>query len=191
MNTQAATTSAAGAPVVNGIRTMLGIAGIVATVVGVLVLFWPARTAAAITAVIGAYALIVGVVHLATAIFSKELGGWARTGRIVLGALAIVAGIVIFANLGAATATLALFVGIFVGIMWIVEGVVSLTKLDRAGAPSLTVVFAVLSIVAGIVMVLSPLWGAVVLWWVAGISLIVLGIMQIVRAFSFGKEAKA
>jgi uncharacterized membrane protein HdeD (DUF308 family) len=33
----------------------------------------------------------------------------------------------------------------------------------------------------------SPLWGAVVLWWLIGISAVVMGIIQIGRAFSFGK----
>jgi len=35
----------------------------------------------------------------------------------------------------------------------------------------------------------SPLWGAVVLWWLFGISLVVLGIIQIVRAFKYKPAA--
>ena len=38
---------------------------------------------------------------------------------------------------------------------------------------------------AGIILLLSPLWGAIVLWWLLGISLVVLGIIQVVRAFTF------
>ncbi|MCK8609365.1 hypothetical protein [Agromyces sp. C10] len=37
-------------------------------------------------------------------------------------------------------------------------------------------------------LLFSPLWGAVILFWVTGISLIILGIMQIVRAFTFGRD---
>jgi len=39
------------------------------------------------------------------------------------------------------------------------------------------------------VLLFSPLY-VVVLWWIIGISLIVLGIIQIVRAFTFGKGVK-
>ena len=50
--------------------------------------------------------------------------------------------------------------------------------------------FGILSIIAGIVLLFSPLY-IVVLWWILGISLIVLGIIQIVRAFTFGRGAKS
>ena len=48
---------------------------------------------------------------------------------------------------------------------------------------------AIISIIAGGVLCFSPLLGAVALWWLLGIALVVLGILQIIRAFSFGKKA--
>ncbi len=45
-----------------------------------------------------------------------------------------------------------------------------------------------LSIVAGVILLLSPLY-AVMLWWLAGISLVVLGVLQIVRAVTLKKDA--
>lgn len=90
-------------------------------------------------------------------------------------------------NLGATTAYLAVFVAILVGIMWIIEGVVALSTLGDAPSKVWTTIFAILSIIAGIVLLFSPIWGAVVLWWLIGISLIVLGILQIARAFTYGK----
>ena len=36
-------------------------------------------------------------------------------------------------------------------------------------------------------LLFSPLWGIVVLFLLAGISLIVLGIVQIIRAITFGR----
>ena len=72
--------------------------------------------------------------------------------------------------------------------MWIVEGVVSLSTLGDAASKGWTIFFAILSIIAGIVVLFSPIWGTVVLWWLLGISLVVLGIINIVRAFTFGKR---
>ena len=82
---------------------------------------------------------------------------------------------------------LGIFLGILVGILWIVEGIVALAQSSDAGSRGWAIFFGILSILAGIVLLFSPLWGAVVLFIVAGIALIVLGIVQIVRAFTFGR----
>ena len=170
---------------VNGVRTAFGVGGIIALIVGILILVWPGHTAAVITAIIAIYAIVGGLVYAGLGIFSKSMGGWARVGHIILGILFIIAGIIAFANLGATTAWLAVFLGILVGIMWIVEGVVALTTLGAAASKGWSVFFAIISIIAGIVLLFSPLWGALVLWWLLGISLVVLGIVQIIRAFTF------
>ncbi|WP_438353036.1 HdeD family acid-resistance protein [Microbacterium sp. CJ88] len=170
---------------VNGIRTALGIGGVVALIVGILILVWPAKTAAVVTGIIAVYAIIGGLTYAGLGIFSKSMGGWARIGHIVLGVLFIIAGAIAFANLGATAATFAVFLGILVGIMWIVEGVVALTTLSGSASKVWSVFFAIISIIAGITLLFSPLWGALVLWWLLGISLVVLGIIQIARAFTF------
>lgn len=179
------TASAAEKTAVNGIRTAFGIGGVIALIVGILILVWPDKTAMVVTAIIAAYAIAAGLVYAGLGVFSKSIGGWARVGHIVLGVLFVIAGIIAFANLTATTLWLALFLGILVGILWIVEGVVALTTLSGSSSRAWTIFFSILSIVAGVILLFSPLWGAVVLWWLLGISLIVLGIIQIVRAFSF------
>jgi len=181
------TASEAEKSAVNGIRTALGIGGVLAVIVGILILVWPGRTAAFVTAIIAIYAIAAGLVYAGLGIFSKTKGGWARVGHIVLGILFIIAGVVALFNLAQTTAWLALFLGILVGIMWIVEGIVSLSTLGDASSKAWTIFFAILSIIAGIILLFSPLWGAAVLWWLLGISLIVLGIINVVRAFTFGK----
>lgn len=179
-------TASADKAAVNGIRTALGIGGIIALIVGIVILVWPGHSAQAITAIIAIYAIAAGLVYAGLGIFSKSKGGWSRIGHIVLGVLFIIAGIVAFSNLAATTVTIAAILGIFVGIVWIVEGVVSLSLLGSASSKGWTVFFAALSIVAGIVLLLSPLYIAV-LWLFLGVSLVVLGILQVVRAFTFGK----
>jgi uncharacterized membrane protein HdeD (DUF308 family) len=179
------TASAAEKGAVNGIRTAFGVGGVIALIVGILILVWPAKTAVVVAAIIAIYAIAGGLVYAGLGIFSKAMGGWARVGHIVLGLLFIVAGVIAFFNLNATTAWLAVFLGILVGIMWIVEGVVALTTLGSSSSKGWSVFFAIISIIAGIVLLFSPLWGAVVLWWLLGIALVVLGIVQIIRAFTF------
>lgn len=184
MSTSSAETSA-----INGIRTALGIGGVLSVIVGILILAWPAKTAMVVAAIIAIYAIAAGLVYAGLGIFSKTKGGWARLGHIALGILFIVAGVIAFANLGATTVWLAAFIGILVGVMWIIEGVVSLSTLGDAPSKVWTIIFAIISIIAGIVLLFSPLWGAVALWWLLGISLIILGIIQIVRAFKFSAKS--
>jgi uncharacterized membrane protein HdeD (DUF308 family) len=170
---------------VNGIRTAFGVGGVIALVVGILILVWPGHTASVMTAILAIYAIVVGVVYGGLGIFARTMKGWSRVGHIILGLLFIIGGIIALMNLNATTAWLAVFLGIFIGIAWIIEGIVALTTLSSARSKGWALFFAILSIIAGIVVLFSPLWGIVVLWWLLGISLVVLGIIQIVRAFTF------
>ena len=171
---------------VTAVRTALGISGVLSLIVGILILVWPGRTAEVAVGIIAVYVIIAGLVYAGLGVFSRSLGGWARVGHIVLGVLFVIAGIVAFANLAAATAWFAVFLGLLIGILWIVEGIVSLTTLGGTPSKGWTIFFAIISIIAGIVLLFSPLYVAI-LWLFIGIALIVLGIFQIVRAFTFGK----
>lgn len=178
------TASEAEKSAVNGIRTALGVGGILALIVGILILVWPGKTAAVVTAIIAIYAIAAGLVYAGLGIFSKTKGGWARVGHIVLGILFIIAGVVALFNLAQTMAWLALFLGILVGILWIVEGIVALSTLGDAASKGWSIFFAILSIIAGIILLFSPLY-VFALWWILGIALVVLGIINIVRAFTF------
>lgn len=159
----------------------LGVGGVLAVIVGVLILVWPGRTAMVVTAVIASYAVITGIVYVVVGALSNQRRGLTRIGHILLGILFIAAGVVAFINLGAATVWLAIMLAIMVGVMWIFEGAVAFTALRRAEAKAATAIFASLSIVAGLLLLFAPYY-IFALWWMLGISFIVLGVMQIVRA---------
>ncbi|MEU1970306.1 DUF308 domain-containing protein [Microbacterium sp. NPDC019599] len=177
--------SAAEKSAINGIRTAFGVGGVLSIIIGILILVWPGKTALVVTAIIAIYAIAAGLVYAGLGIFSKSKGGWARVGHIVLGLLFIVAGIFALINLQAATGWFGIFLGILVGILWIVEGIVSLSTLGDAASKGWTIFFAIISILAGIVLLFTPLYGIAVLWWLLGIALVVLGIIQVIRAFRF------
>lgn len=172
------------------IRITLAVSGAIALIAGIVLLVWPLKTAVLVTGIIASYLIIAGLVYLGLGIFSGKKGGWARAGHIVLGLLYIVAGVIAFLNLTAATITLALITAIFLGISWIVDGVVALTLLNKDGSKAWTILYAILSIAAGVIVIFSPLLAAVALWWVLGVTLVVLGIIQIVRAITLGRDEK-
>lgn len=178
-----------GAPA-RGARIALFVAGLLAVGFGISVLAWPAKTGAALTGVIALYALIAGVVYIALGFVSKTLSAAGRVGHVLLGLLYVAAGIYAFSSLQRSAAFLAIFLTIMLGVMWIIEGFTALFTLGAAsarGAGLLTMVFAIISIVAGFTLLSSPLWGAMFLWWFLGIGLIVLGLLNIIRATTWKK----
>lgn len=166
-----------------GTRLALLIGGAAAVVFGLAILVWPTKAAVVVTGFIAAYAIIAGIVYVAVGVLSKALGVGGRIGHVLLGVLYVVAGAFAFAELQASAAFLAVFLTILVGVMWIVEGFVALFLVGASSSKALTIAFAVLSILAGFALLSSPLWGAALLWWFIAISLIVLGILNIARAF--------
>ena len=173
---------------IKGARLALIVGGLASVLFGIAVLVWPTKAAVAITILIAIYAIIAGVVYIWTALVSKGLGAGGRIGHVVLGLLYVVAGALAFTQLQATAAFLALFVTILVGVLWIFEGLVSLFTLGEAGSKFFTIIFAFISIIAGFTLVTSPLWGAVFLWWFLGLALVVLGILNALRAL-FGRKA--
>lgn len=185
------TTSAPTVPVAEAVtrnvRVALAITGVLTLIAGILILVWPGQTVLVATAVIAIYAIINGLVYAGIGIFGKAKSGWSRVGHILLGLVFVVSGVIAFFNLAATGVWLAIFLATLVGIMWIVEGVVAFTTIGDSTSKVWTVLFAVLSIIAGIMLLLNPIWGTAVIVLMLGISAIVLGVVQIVRAFTFGK----
>lgn len=173
---------------INGIRTAIGVSAGIALIVGILILVWPVKTAFVVTFIIAIYAIAAGLLYAGIGVFSKTLGGWARAGHILLGVLFVIAGISAFFNLGATTLWLAVFVAIFLGVTWIVEGIVALTVLGDSRSKGWTIFYAIVSILAGILLAFSPLWSALVLWLYLGIALVVFGVIGVFRAFAFGRS---
>lgn len=170
----------------NGIRAAFGVGGLLALIIGILILVWPDKTAIVVTAIVAIWALIAALVNLAVGIFSRQIGNGPRIGHLVGGVLMLAFSVWAFANLGAAATGLATLLGIIVGIAWVVQGIVALTMLGGARSKGWGLAYAALSILAGVILLFSPLLAATVLFALIGVSFIVLGIAQLVRAYRFG-----
>lgn len=167
-----------------GVRLALMIGGLVAIGFGVAVLVWPTNTAVAVTGVLAFYAIIAGIIYASMGLLAKSHGTGSRVGHVLLGLLYIVAGAYAFASLQQSAAFLAVFVTVMIGVMWIIEGFTALFTLGESGSKGVTIVFAIISVLAGASLLSTPVWGAGFLWWLLGISLIVLGALNVFRALS-------
>jgi uncharacterized membrane protein HdeD (DUF308 family) len=73
------------------------------------------------------------------------------------------------------------------GALWVVEGFVALFSLGQSESKGITILFALISIIAGFTLISSPLMGAVFLWVFLAIGMIVMGILNVGRAL-FGRK---
>ncbi|MFN7241769.1 MAG: HdeD family acid-resistance protein [Dietzia cercidiphylli] len=166
------------------VRLALVIGGLIAIGFGIAVLLWPAKTAVAITGVLAVYAIIAGIVYASIGLLAKSHWTGSRVGHVLLGLLWVIAGAYAFASLQQSAAFLAIFITVMIGVMWIIEGFTALFTLGESGAKGVTIVFAIISVLAGVSLLSTPVWGAGFLWWLLGISLIVLGALNVFRAMS-------
>jgi len=176
---------------INAVRAAFGLVGILAVGLGIALLVWPGRTVAVAAGIAGIYFIISGIAHLALAIFSRGLGAGHRVLGIVLGLIVLLAGIVVMRNLDAATAVLVLIAVLAVGISWIIDGIMAIVESGKGdNGKAVGIVFGVISVIAGIVVLVWPGITALAFAVLVGITLVILGVTGVVRAFTFGKAPK-
>lgn len=176
---------------VRSIRIGLALSGGFALVIGVLLTFWPKQSAIGLSWLLGLSFVLTGIAHLVIGLAARGVSAGSRILDLLLAALQIIAGVIVLANTAESAVVLGIFLGIWVGVMWIIEGIAALVQSGDAPSRVWAIIFGLISIVAGITLLFSPLWGALFLFWITGISLIVLGIAQLIRAFRFGKALPA
>lgn len=168
-------------------RIAFAVAGVLAVVAGLLILFWPNFAVEAVAIVVGVFAIVAGSIYLGLGIFAKDVGNWTRAGRSVVGVIFIAAGILALVFSTVTTNVVALVISITVGVMWIAEGVVTLVMMVKGQPNGWTIAYVVISIAAGVLVLLSPMFDKEALRWLLGLSFIGLGIAQMVRAVRFGR----
>lgn len=171
----------------NAIRGTYAILGIAAIILGLALLIWPGATLKVAAIALGAYFVVSGVVRIVTAIVELGLpGGW-RVLDILIGLMLAVGGVVMLKNAALSGATLAVLITMVVGLGWMLEGVMALVESWRMPSSAWAVIYALLSIIAGFIVLFSPISSTTWLILFGGCALVAIGIVAIVRAFTFGK----
>ena len=108
------------------------------------------------------------------------------------GALLFVLAILSFRHFGDGYAVLLLTLWIGIGFIFlgVAELAVAISERDLPGR-GWYVVFGVMSVIAGAIVLVWPFDSLVVLTLVSGVSLVILGVIQIVQAFQIRKDTKA
>jgi uncharacterized membrane protein HdeD (DUF308 family) len=156
--------------------------GIVTVLAGLFALVWPGRTLQVIAVLFGIQLVVAGIFRFVTALAVDEASGGTRVLLALLGVLSFIVGLYALRNVLVTIAALALLLGIF----WIVNGAVeTFTALSDRGMQGRgwAIFMGLLSIVAGVVVLVYPGISLATLAVVLGFWLIVLGVMEIVAAF--------
>jgi len=159
----------------------LALRGVVAILFGVIAIFWPGLTAAALILIFGAYALVDGVFAL---IAAMRLARQHRRSApfLIEGILNLLIAIVVFLWPGAALVALVYLIAfwaLFTGGALIAAGM----ALIRLSGEWLLVVSGAVSLLLGIVLLIEPAAGIVALSWWFGLYALIFGIILVSAAF--------
>jgi uncharacterized membrane protein HdeD (DUF308 family) len=160
-------------------------AGIVTALLGLLVTVLPTQSLTVITVLLGVLMIISGIYQLVR-VFDSGEGQRIWHG---LAALAfIVIGVVLIRHLHFSFA----IIGLVIGITWIVQGISVLLSgiaIRGSSGSGWLIFFGVISLLAGIVVVSSPVSSVTALAVLAGIWFIVMGVLEIIGAFALRSAA--
>jgi uncharacterized membrane protein HdeD (DUF308 family) len=155
--------------------------GIVSVLAGLAVLVWPDRTLIVVAVLFGIQLVLTGIFRFVAAFASEDLTGGTRVLLALLGVLSLIIGLYAVRHVLVTLLALALLFGIY----WIVNGAVELfMALSARGVPGRgwTVVMGVISVLAGLLVLVYPAISLLTLVVVLSVWLLVLGLMEIIPA---------
>jgi uncharacterized membrane protein HdeD (DUF308 family) len=168
------------------------LSGLLSVILGVLVTLHPGNAVWVAAIFLGAYLLVSGIVQVILA-FSLHASAGSRVMLFISGAASLILAVLAFKNLGNESPMAILLLAIWIAVGFIFRGVSTLvTAISEPGLPGRGwgIFFGIISILAGIVVMASPIDSLVLLAWVVGIWLIVMGVFEIGSAFSIRRASK-
>lgn len=154
--------------------------GVFSILLGIIVLVWPGMTLLTLTLFLSIWLLIAGVVNIIDGVMSIKKGGWAWLVSLLIGVLELGVGAYLVQRPGVT----ALTVMTLIGLVFVVQGVAFFLRTFFAGELSsgqrvLSLVFAVLSLIAGVWLWRYPIQGGLAFAWLIGLYAIVSGAIMI------------
>jgi uncharacterized membrane protein HdeD (DUF308 family) len=167
------------------------VSGVLTIAVGAMVLAWPGPTILVAATMFGVYLLVSGFAELFLA-FTLPRAAATRVLLFLTGALSLVLAILAFRHFGDGYAVLLLTLWIGIGFIFLGVSELAVAINDRnVPGRGWFVVFGVISVIAGVILLVWPFDSLVMLTLVSGVSLVILGVIQIVQAFQICNDTKA
>jgi uncharacterized membrane protein HdeD (DUF308 family) len=161
---------------------LLALRGLAGVLFGILAFIWPGITLFVLVCLFGAYALVNGVLSLILA--WKAPKGFPQTGSLILGGiLGIAAGLITFFMPGITALGLVIVIAAWAIVVGVMEIVAAIKLRKVISNEWLWILAGTLSVVFGILLLLQPAVGAVVLVWWIGAFALAFGILFLILAF--------
>ena len=166
------------------------VSGILALTLGILVYLLPGHSIVVAAVLFGLYLLASGAAQVIFA-FSLHVSAGGRVLLFISGAASLVLAVLCFRHFGEGYAILLL--AIWIGVGFIFRGVA--TSISAISDPTLPgrgwqIFIGLVSLLAGIVMIGSPLESIEILTLIVAIWLIVIGVFEIVSSFGIRSASK-
>ena len=175
---------------VRNIWTSAILSGLLAVIIGVVILTWPEPSVAAAAVFFGVYLVVSGLALVFLA-FSLPVSGGSRFLCFLGGVASITLGILAFRHFGEGYAVLLLAIWIATGFIFRGVSVTASAIGDpRFPGRGWAICFGLLSLIAGFVVLAYPFDSIVTLALVVGVWSIILGIAEIVSGFGMRADVK-
>jgi uncharacterized membrane protein HdeD (DUF308 family) len=161
---------------------LLALRGLVAVLFGVLAFMWPGATLITLVWLFGAFALVNGILSLVLA--AKTPKGYPKMGSLILGGLlGILAGLLAFVMPGITALGLLILIAAWAIATGVMDLVAAVRLRKVINNEWLLVLAGIASVVFGVLLLLQPAAGALVLIWWIGAWALVLGFLLMILAF--------
>jgi uncharacterized membrane protein HdeD (DUF308 family) len=167
------------------------VSGVLTLVLGAMLLAWPGPSILVASTMFGVYLLVSGFAELFLA-FTLPRSAATRVLLFLTGALSLVLAILSFRHFGDGYAVLLLSLWIGTGFIFlgVSENAVAISERDLPGR-GWYVVLGIMSVIAGVIVLVWPFDSILILALVCGAALMILGVIQIAQAFQIRKDTKA
>jgi uncharacterized membrane protein HdeD (DUF308 family) len=153
--------------------------GVLSVIIGVLAIVYPGQTIVTVSIFFAAWLFVSGIFSLFGS-FSRDGDTGSRVLSAILGVLSIIVGWML---LRSPFQSVEVFIFV-IGIFFLIQGVMTLIgAFARKQGRNWAILSGLLGIIAGLIVLIYPISSAVTLALIAGIWLIILGVMQIVAGF--------
>jgi uncharacterized membrane protein HdeD (DUF308 family) len=166
---------------------LLALRGLCAVIFGILAFVWPGITLLGLVFMFGAYALVNGILSFVVA--ARAPKGYPKYGSLIFeGILSVLAGVIAFVVPGITALALLALVAAWAIVTGIMEIVVAVRLRKVIRNEWLLILAGLASLAFGVLLLLRPAPGMLVLiWWIGGFAL-VFGVLLIALAFRLRKR---
>jgi uncharacterized membrane protein HdeD (DUF308 family) len=166
------------------------VSGIASLILGIVVLAWPGISVLVAAVAFGVYLVMAGIAQVAFA-FSLHVSAASRVLLFISGAASLILAVLAFRHFGQGYAVLLL--AIWVGVGFIFRGVaITVSAISDPMLPGRgwSIFVGVISLIAGVAVMASPIQSIITLAIVVGIWFVVIGVFEIVSSFGIYGASK-